>query len=330
MQQIIIFILLSAGLAWQLIVVLRKISLREVKHFQESESDFQELSLKHEELKAEDLRLLESAQDTIALYDITKEICKTLDEDKVFATFRELISRYVDVKDCKFIRDETDLLQYPQYNVIPLKINHHTMGYLLADEIKQEDADKFYILSQQFMLAIKRALLYRKVQELAIKDGLTEVSSRRYFMERFAEELLRSSKFNYKFALLMIDIDHFKKYNDHYGHFVGDAILKEVGRSIRESIRQIDLVGRYGGEEFMLILAETDGAGAMLAAERIRQAIQAKKIRVYDEDLEVTISAGLAVFPDDSKEAQPLIEKADQALYKAKESGRNRVCVYGK
>ncbi len=330
MRQTLVFILLSVFLYIQLRVIIRKVFARDVKDHQDNLRELEKLSSRYEVLRNEDSVLLRTAQDTIALYDITKEICKTLDEDKVFSAFHDSMNRYIEFKECKFIRDEAELLNYPQYNVLPLKLNRYIMGYLIADGIKRADTDKFHILSQQFILAIKRALLYRKVQELAIKDGLTEVSSRRYFMERFSEEIQRSAKFKYKFSLLMIDIDHFKKYNDHYGHFVGDAILKEVSRGIRENIRQIDLVGRYGGEEFVVILPDTDRDGALLAAERIRQAIQAKKARVYDEDLEVTISIGLSVFPEDSKESEPLIEKADVALYKAKELGRNRVCVYEK
>lgn len=330
MQQIIVFVLLSLLLCVHLLIAMRRAYTRELAGFQKKQDELSGLSANLVALKNGDSALLESAQDTIALYDITKEICKTLDEDKVFGIFRELINRYIEVRDCKFIKDEAELLAYPQYLVLPLKLNHHTMGYLIADGLVKDDSEKFHILSQQFMLAIKRALLYRKVQELAIKDGLTAVSSRRHFMDRLNEELERSGKFKYNFALLMVDIDHFKSYNDHYGHLVGDAILKDVGSTIRETIRQIDLVGRYGGEEFVLVLAETDRAGGMLAAERIRQKIQAKKIRVYDEYVEVTISAGLAVFPGDAKEAQALIENADEALYKAKESGRNRVCAYQK
>jgi len=162
---------------------------------------------------------------------------------------------------------------------------------------------------------------------LAITDSLTGVSSRRYLMERFSEEIERSRKFKYNFSFLMVDIDHFKDYNDRYGHLVGDAILREVSKSIKENIRQIDLVGRYGGEEFSVILTETDKEGARLAAERIRQAIENKHIRIYDEDLRVTISIGVSIFPDDAYEARQLIEKADQALYQAKQAGRNRVWI---
>jgi diguanylate cyclase (GGDEF)-like protein len=138
----------------------------------------------------------------------------------------------------------------------------------------------------------------------------------------------RSKKFNYRFSCLMIDIDHFKDYNDRYGHLVGDAILKEVSKSIKENIRQIDLIGRYGGEEFSIVLTETDKEKAQFVAERIRQAIEYKSIRVYDEDLKVTVSIGICEYPADGKNARELFDKADAALYQAKQEGRNRVCVY--
>jgi diguanylate cyclase (GGDEF)-like protein len=126
----------------------------------------------------------------------------------------------------------------------------------------------------------------------------------------------------------MTDIDYFKIYNDRYGHLVGDAILKEVSASIKENVRQIDIVGRYGGEEFCIILAETGKEEAMQAAQRIRGAIEGKLIRVYDEYIKVTVSIGASIFPEHAKDADKLIDCADQALYKAKQAGRNRVTIY--
>jgi diguanylate cyclase (GGDEF)-like protein len=202
------------------------------------------------------------------------------------------------------------------------------MGYLVVDGLRDADKEKFYILSGQFLLGIKRAILYQEVQELAIIDSLTSISNRRYYLERFKEELERSKKFNYKFSCLLIDIDYFKNYNDRYGHIVGDAILRELAKTIQENVRQIDLLGRYGGEEFSIILSETDKDAAGLAAERIRQAIENKRIRAYDEELKITVSIGISTFPFDGKDIKTLLDKADAALYRAKELGRNRICVH--
>ncbi|MBU2258515.1 MAG: GGDEF domain-containing protein, partial [Candidatus Omnitrophica bacterium] len=147
--------------------------------------------------------------------------------------------------------------------------------------------------------------------------------------ERFVEEINRSRKFDYSLAFLMIDIDYFKDLNDRYGHLVGDVILKEVSRIIKDNIRQIDILGRYGGEEFCLALPETEKEEARFAAERIREAIEDALIRAYDEDLRITLSVGIAVFPGDAQDTDALIDRADQALYKAKQSGRNKVCIHG-
>jgi len=171
-------------------------------------------------------------------------------------------------------------------------------------------------------------LLYETVEALAITDGLTGLYTRRYFFERFEEELQRSKRHGFKFSFLMIDIDDFKVCNDTYGHLVGDAVLKEVSHIAKGSAREIDLTARYGGEEFSMILPETDRAGAMLVAERIRKRIAENTFKAYDEKLKVTVSIGLAVYPDDSQEMSDLVERADRALYAAKSSGKNIVCEY--
>ncbi|MGA2775549.1 MAG: GGDEF domain-containing protein [Candidatus Omnitrophota bacterium] len=157
-------------------------------------------------------------------------------------------------------------------------------------------------------------------------DGLTQIFSRRYFMDRFEEELKRSKRFKLELSFLMIDIDRFKEYNDRYGHLVGDAILREVSRSIKDNIRQVDFMGRYGGEELSIVLTDTDKEQARIAAERIRAAVDSESIHVYDENLRATVSIGISSFPDDALEVKSIIDKADKALYSAKQQGRNRVC----
>jgi diguanylate cyclase (GGDEF)-like protein len=127
---------------------------------------------------------------------------------------------------------------------------------------------------------------------------------------------------------LIADAAYFTTANDRYGHFVGDAILKEVARAIRENTRQIDLSARYGGDEFVIVLDETDKKEAGLIAERIRASIANHNFKAYDEDLKVSVSIGIAVFPENGKEADVLINHSDQALYKAKASGRNKVQLY--
>ena len=186
----------------------------------------------------------------------------------------------------------------------------------------------FSILATQFALQMQKAMLYEEVEKLAITDGLTGVALRRYFLQRFDEELNRSQHHNLPLSFLMIDIDHFKNYNDKYGHLVGDAVLKETVKILQLGIREVDLIGRYGGEEFCIMLPETDKEGGYEAGERIRSLVENNEFKVYDEKTSITVSVGVSNFPVDADTDQKLIDNADKALFKAKESGRNRVCKY--
>lgn len=213
---------------------------------------------------------------------------------------------------------------------VPLLSDRKVAAILTFQNVSTEDFEKFIILSIQFALEIKKVLLYETVERLSVTDSLTGLYVRRYFFERFEEELQRSKSYKLGFAFIMIDIDNFKKCNDTYGHLVGDVVLKEVARLMKENLREIDLIARYGGEEFAMVLPETGPAGAKYAAERIRKRIEDHTFKAYDEKLKVTISAGTAVYPDDADNAMELVERADSALYKAKRSGKNVVCEYTK
>jgi len=305
------------------------------KSFDKKKANYERLNYEYEKgvqenlkLKKDNSSLGESVEETITLYDITKDIRRILDEDKIFELFKDYLKKYIKVGDALFLKADADPLQYKNYTVLPLVIEKDVIGYLAASDVKKEDEDKFYILAQQFLAGIRGAHLFKKVQELTITDSLTQISNRRYFLQRFKEEMERSKKFKLKCSFLMVDIDHFKGFNDNYGHLVGDAILREITKTIQGNIRQIDFMGRYGGEELSIILVETDKEQARFVAERIRQTIESRQIKVYDEELKVTISIGITTFPHDASDNQTLIERGDQALYQAKQTGRNRVCAY--
>jgi len=267
-------------------------------------------------------------EDTVMLYEVTKDMCKFFDEGKIFNVFNDATGKFVKIKDNQFIKqDKLDSVP-KDYQLIPLDMENKNLGYLAVSGLSKEDEEKFSILTQQYLLAIRRAALYREIQELVITDTLTGAFSRRYSMERMIEEISRSNKFKLEFCVLMGDIDYFKKYNDQYGHLVGDAVLKEVVKIIKENLRHIDLVSRYGGEEFLAILPETSKENGTMVAERIRAKIEEHKISAYDENINVTMSIGVASFPEDAKDSQELIDKADWALYRCKNTGRNRVCAY--
>jgi diguanylate cyclase (GGDEF)-like protein len=210
----------------------------------------------------------------------------------------------------------------------PVMIDKHLAGVLILLGVRTQDFPIFSILAESFVSEIKRLQLYERVQNLAITDGMTGVAVRRHFMERFEEEIQRSKRLALKLSFLMIDIDHFKRFNDQFGHLVGDVVLKEVAETIKKNIREVDLVGRYGGEEFGVFLSETDESGAFFVAERIRRAISERNFTAYNEDLKVTVSIGCSTFSPALSRIATMMGAADSALYEAKKQGRNRVHLY--
>jgi diguanylate cyclase (GGDEF)-like protein len=167
------------------------------------------------------------------------------------------------------------------------------------------------------------------LERYAFNDALTGLANRRAFDERLALEWSRAQRYQHPLSVVMIDIDHFKLYNDHYGHGAGDVCLSDVARVIKSQItRSSDLVARYGGEEFLLILPETEEAGAVALAESVRAAVDGRGLRHAASRVcgHVTLSLGAASqIPDDQTQTSALLERADQALYRAKTGGRNRV-----
>ncbi|MBI2870218.1 MAG: sensor domain-containing diguanylate cyclase [Candidatus Omnitrophica bacterium] len=215
------------------------------------------------------------------------------------------------------------------FMAIPLVFEGRLLGVLTMENFSEEISEKFAILAGQLSMEIKKDTLYETVQELALIDGLTGVFRRRHFLERYLEEFERSRKNSLELTVLVLDLDHFKKYNDEHGHLVGDVALREVARVARETLREVDLFGRLGGEEFSIALPETDREGGRQVGERIRQTIERHTIRAYDVATHMTVSIGVSTFPLDAQEPQALVERADEALYEAKRAGRNRVHVFG-
>lgn len=208
----------------------------------------------------------------------------------------------------------------------PLLYEGKIAGILYVENIPRQYFENFLILAGQFAIELKRVILYKKVQDMAITDSLTGVSTRRHFLERFREELRRSMRRKSSVSFLMLDLDYFKEKNDKFGHLVGDVILKEVAGVLKSSLREIDIIGRYGGEEFCAVLSGIDREGAMQVAERLRSGVEHSAFKAYNEKTSVTVSIGVASFPEDGVDENSLIESADKALYRAKEKGRNQIC----
>ena len=180
--------------------------------------------------------------------------------------------------------------------------------------------------AEQLSLALSNLRLQETLRQQSIRDALTGLYNRRYLEESLPREIARSERRGQSLALLMIDLDHFKAFNDRHGHDGGDALLTAFGHLLQASSRGEDIACRYGGEEFTLILTEITPEDARRRAEQLRMAVERMSVRHLQRDLgDVTTSIGLAMFPDDAQEAGTLQRKADAALYRAKHAGRNRV-----
>jgi diguanylate cyclase (GGDEF)-like protein len=179
---------------------------------------------------------------------------------------------------------------------------------------------RFVSISLQNSLHFKRAIF----------DQKTSLYNHSFFMKRLEEELARLRRYKSRTTLLMLDVDHFKKFNDTYGHLAGDKVLEAVALRIRESVRLEDLAARFGGEEFSVLLIQCDPDKGYLIGDRIRQAVQATKVVYQGIEMSVTCSIGVAHTSTDAPvpDSSTLIDRADQALYDAKRAGRNRTCVF--
>jgi diguanylate cyclase (GGDEF)-like protein len=191
--------------------------------------------------------------------------------------------------------------------------------------ITESDLPIMSIFAKQIGSSLERARLFQEVQSLALIDPLTGLQNRRSLFELGRVEFARSCRTYRPFSCLMLDIDHFKQLNDNYGHPVGDQVLRQVAECAIRSIRDVDLIGRYGGEEFVVFLPETDVVTGLLVAERLRASIEKTPIIVSDQELHATVSIGVSGKDENTLQLETLIARADQAMYVAKHRGRNQV-----
>jgi len=224
---------------------------------------------------------------------------------------------------------------------IPLKIGDETIGVLnIADKITgevflEEDMAILRSFASYASIALERSMYWSlagHLRELSITDSLTGIFNRRYFEERFFEELQRSQRHNLSFSLAMIDIDDFKLFNDTEGHLAGDEALKNIANIAKESLRVIDVIARFGGEEFALIMPQTEKEEAFLVAERIRRSIKEQlpcTWKVFPRN-NITTSIGVATFPSDGKDRKELIRNSDKALYRGKMEGKDKTVLWGR
>jgi two-component system, cell cycle response regulator len=215
--------------------------------------------------------------------------------------------------------------------IVPMKSKNSLNGLLVlgpkmsSDDFSDSEKEFITNLSKFAAIAVENSRLYL----MAILDRMTRLYIHHFFQERLIEEINRSGRSRYPISLIMSDIDHFKIFNDTYGHQQGDIVLKMTADIFKQQIRSVDIPARYGGEEFVIILPNTKLEDAIQVANRLRKTIEQTDYPGQDEPLHVTLSFGVAQYnPDKDRGSQGLIKRTDSALYKAKELGRNRVVAH--
>ena len=206
--------------------------------------------------------------------------------------------------------------------LLPLVFQSEILGYAAFDATN--DLGSCVVIAIQLAATIKVSRLHAQVVELSLTDPLTGLHNRRYLDLFLTNEIARGHRSAHQVSTILVDIDHFKDYNDHFGHPAGDEALRRVAECLTNGRRTTDVVARIGGEEFAVILPETDIHGALKCAEKLRTSVAA----ISDLKRPITISLGISVFNEDIFKPETLLQQADQALYEAKKTGRNRICIY--
>ena len=232
----------------------------------------------------------------------------------------KIVSRVLKVLGTK----QTKVVRY-----FPLLAQEKFLGYLWlwGKDLRSEDLPALSLFATQAAITLENARLFREVERLAVTDELTNINNRRHFFKLAFSEFYRARRYARPLSVLMIDIDFFKKTNDQYGHAIGDIVLQEIARLCQTTLRDLDIIGRYGGEEFIVLLSETELDDAQAIAERLREKVQNAKISTPKGDLRVTVSIGVAGDNTEATNLLEMIESADAAMYEAKEAGRNLVKV---
>ncbi len=235
----------------------------------------------------------------------------------------------------RILEQESFRLPRGSFIGVPLRIKEHeVIGVLNAQKpephsFRLSDLDLFQAVANQVAAALENAQLYQRTKELSTRDDLTGLFNRRHFFENLEKEVQRARRYQRVFSLLMLDLDDFKGYNDTYGHLKGDEVLKDVARLLLANTRRADVVARFGGEEFVVLLPEINAQGAATVAEKVRNAVEGHPFpgRHSQPGGALTVTLGLASYPGDSEDALELVDLADRALYAGKQQGGNRVSL---
>lgn len=260
-------------------------------------------------------------------------------QNDVFASYVKHTRLPLIVRDLR--KDNRFIAVHPRYlsvMAMPLEAGDRYWGILKGTAAGQgvfdeSDLRSLSVFAGIASLSLNNARLYRKTQELAITDGLTGLYVQSYFLERLTEEIMRSRSHQLALSIAMIDVDHFKQINDTYGHAMGDVVLRQLAALLRGRLRETDFISRYGGEEFGVIMPQTDIHEAVQVAEEIRATTRDDRFFLPVESFHpvqasVTISVGIASLAGRELSGEDLLRMSDKALYRAKNGGRNRVVHY--
>ena len=300
------------------------------------------------------------------LMDASTVILALVDEEKQLLDYRYVIcrgerresfTRPLDMQSfgCWCVRNRSDIIigdlesEYSRYVpsykglvfegvpesslvYIPLILEERVVGMLSVQSTRQHAYDQqkvkvLHAIGGYIAISIENSRLFSQIERLASMDELTALPNRRTVMEELAKVCRRTRRYGRVSGVVMADVDHFKRINDMYGHDIGDVALRSIAGALASSVRESDMVGRFGGEEFVVVLQETDSKGALLLAERLRKTVEGLEISgPHGESLRVTASFGVSVVSQKDPDCHPVLKRADDALYEAKATGRNRVC----
>lgn len=262
--------------------------------------------------------------DTCCLFVIDKERSETL----FSASVGPVLATAPPAGDYRAVAGDEHFSCMPVYDHGSLMVLFCTT----ADSVESLSAEDKIVLTavaSELVVGVENSRLYKLTKRLAITDELTGLFNYRHLQQRLDEEIERARRYGNKLALLMLDADDFKSFNDSQGHLAGDRAIAELAQVMQGVVREVDIVARYGGEEFAIVLPETDAAGAFVAAEKIREAIAEHCFGNADGErcCHLTVSIGLATFPTHAWDKESLLREADDALYQAKNGGKDRVRV---
>jgi diguanylate cyclase (GGDEF)-like protein len=298
-----------------------------------------------------------------AISEITEVIHSTLDFEQVGPLVLDILSKVIDMpSSCLFVidKDKDETLFTASAGLSATAVKSYTDRWALSaagsgsgddlfacttvldhkrlmvvfcapgDRLERMGAEDRLVLqavASELVVAVENSQLYKLTKRLSITDELTGLNNYRYLQQRLDDEIERARRYSRSLSLLMLDADDFKRFNDTYGHIAGDTALAEMAEVLRAAVREIDVVCRYGGEEFSVILPETDAEGAFVVAEKIREAVSSHNFADAEGErvVTLTVSIGLATYPSTAADQEELLRQADDALYSAKNTGRDRV-----